>query len=325
MTPREIITANLERTGPVRNGFTFDGGRLNDFLCAGVRSTGYQQKRWQEGDREFYDDEWGNIWVRMMDGCMKGEIRKPVLEDWSQLRDLRLPQYDIELTAESLKVAFANNPENKFTVACIGGWVFDNSRYLRKMEIYFMDMALYPEELDELHRKVASVYEKKICAAGKAGADAIMIGEDMGTQNGLLFSPDMFRRYFKDLYARLMGIAREYGMKILMHSCGKNWEIIDDLIDCGVNAFQFDQPAVYDMPALAKKFEEQKVTLWSPVDIQKVLPTGDRAYIESETERMVNLFNGGLILKNYPDLHGIGVNREWDMWFYNKALKMNNS
>ena len=147
-----------------------------------------------------------------------------------------------------------------------------------------------------------------------------MIGEDMGTQNGLLFSPAMWREFFKEDYTRLLGIAHDYGMKVLMHSCGLNWAILDDLIDAGVDCFQFDQPALYDMPALAGKLRARKVALWSPIDIQQVMPTGDREYIEAETERLIDTFRGGLILKNYPDLHGIAVEEEWDQWAYDKAL-----
>ena len=32
---------------------------------------------------------------------------------------------------------------------------------------------------------------------------------------------------------------------------------------------------------------------------------------------MYNIFEGGLICKNYGDLHGIGVEPAWDMWAYN--------
>jgi uroporphyrinogen decarboxylase len=168
---------------------------------------------------------------------------------------------------------------------------------------------------------VAAVYETKIRGAAAAGADGIGIGEDLGTQLGLLFSPAMFREYFKAEYTRLMGLAHELGMKVLMHSCGRNWDVLDDLMDCGVDAFQFDQPAVYDMPALAAKLRARKVALWSPADIQKVLPTGDRDFIAAETRRMMEIFRGGLILKNYPDLPGIGVKPEWDQWAYETMLE----
>ena len=322
MNSREIVLANLNHENPPRPGLTFGGGRINDILGVGVGpSKKYTQRRWVESGREYYDDEWGNIWVRMIDGSVKGEIHEPVLKDWRDLDDLDLPDYDDPARYGPMRAAFAEERE-RFRLAYIGGWIFDNARYLRRMEIYFMDMTLHPQELRRLHAKVGQVYEAKIHGAGRAGADGIMIGEDLGTQTGPLFSPAMFRTFFKDEYTRLLSIAHDYDMKVLMHSCGNNWALVDDLIDVGVDCFQFDQPAVYDMDALATKFEQRGACLWSPVDIQQVLPTGDRAYIEAETERLVRTFEGGLICKNYGDLPGIGVEEEWDMWAYSKILEL---
>jgi len=88
-----------------------------------------------------------------------------------------------------------------------------------------------------------------------------------------------------------------------------------------VDCFQFDQPAAYDMPALAAKLKAHKVGLWSPVDIQKVMPTGNRALIEAEAARMVENFRGFLLVKDYPDLPSIGVQDEWDAWAYNAFLR----
>ena len=56
MTSREIILANLGGGDAPRNGFTFDGGRLNDFVYGGVRPSGYEQRRWSGEDGiEYYD------------------------------------------------------------------------------------------------------------------------------------------------------------------------------------------------------------------------------------------------------------------------------
>jgi hypothetical protein len=312
---REIVLANVNHDSPPRCGLTFDGGRVNDTLNCGLDLEGYQQKRWIEGKLEYYDDEWGNIWVRIRDGSFKGEIFKPAVEDWHQLDDLYMPDYAHPGCAVRMNKLFSQ-PTDKFRLAHIGGWIFDNARYLRKMEIYFCDMALYPEELHRMHEMVAGVYETKIHLAGRAGADGIMIGEDLGTQTGLLFSPDMFRSYFKTLYTRLLAIAHDYGMKVFFHSCGYNWDIVPDLLDVGIDVFQFDQPALYDMPALAALLRKCKAALWSPVDIQQIMPTGDRALIEGGAREMYDTFEGGLICKNYPDLHGIGVQEGWDTWAY---------
>ena len=320
MNSREIVLANLNHEDAPRCGLNFDKGRRNDMLIVQMDTLADTAcKRWVEGNKEYYTDEWGNVWFRMVGGCEKGEIHKPFLTSWDKLDQIQMPDYSLPERYVTMTEKFAANPD-MFRVAHIGGWIFDNARYLRKMENYFMDMVMHPEELKKLHSIVCDVYEKRIIAAGKTGADAIWIGEDRGTQQGLRFGPGMFLEFFKADYTRRMGIAHDLGMKVLLHSCGKNMEIVDDLIDCGVDCFQFDQPALYDMPALAAKFRERKAALWSPVDIQKVMPTGDQTLIEEQTQYMLDVFKGCLIVKNYPDLPGIGVKEEWDMWTYNKVL-----
>ena len=45
-------------------------------------------------------------------------------------------------------------------------------------------------------------------------------------------------------------------------------------------------------------------------------------FIRRETERLVTLFRGGFIAKNYGDLHGIGVDPEWDKWAYDTFVRV---
>ena len=322
MTSREIIYANIRHTDAPRPGLTFDRGRANDTIGGGPGyPEGYTPKRWIEGEFEYYDDMWGNIWRRMKDGCLGGEVHVPIIPEWEKADQFVLPHFDRAKAAENFRNGFARDESGeRFKIANLPGWIFAQARYIRKLENYLMDMALYPEELYDLHAKLATVYETVIRAAGDAGADAIFFCEDMGTQTGLLFSPAMWDDYFRELYTRLFGIAHECNMQVFMHSCGCNREILEPLLEAGVNCFQFDQPTLYDyqdLPALLKKY---KAALWSPVDIQHIMPTGNRELIEKGAQDMFDAFQGGLILKNYPDLNGIGVKEEWDDWAYQKAI-----
>jgi hypothetical protein len=150
------------------------------------------------------------------------------------------------------------------------------------------------------------------------------LGPSSTWQERLLVSPAMWREIYKPLYRRLCSAARESGLHILMHSCGYNWEILDDLAEVGVNCFQFDQPNLYGLERLAAKLQRHKVCLYAPVDIQKIMPTGDRKLIESTAAAMARLFggrHGGLIAKDYPDLKGIGVRPEWNQWAYDAFVR----
>ena len=67
---------------------------------------------------------------------------------------------------------------------------------------------------------------------------------------------------------------------------------------------------------LAREFAHRAV-FYSPVDIQKVLPTGDRELIEKRTAEMCELFRaagGGWIAKDYGSYSDIGIELEWAGW-----------
>jgi len=321
MTSREIIKRNLSSKGASRFGMIFSGERLNDFIGGSLApSTLWTEKKWVEDDTEFYTDEWGNTWHRLVNMSAGGEIFKPAIQDWSQLKDWRLPDMDNPARYVAAKETFEKAPD-KFHLAGLPGFPFAISRYLRKMEIYFQDLILEREHIDELHDKVTGLLERMIRQYAAAGADGVFFCEDWGIQDRLLISPDMWREIFKPLYRRLCATAHKAGLQVLMHSCGYNWDILNDLGEVGINAFQFDQPEVYGLERLADKLKTTGVCLWSPVDIQKIMPTGNKELIEKYAELMVKLFfnqNGRFIAKNYGDLKGIGVKEEWDQWAYEK-------
>lgn len=319
MTPREIILANIEFRCDDRIGFHFDGGRRNDFVGAGCRHQ-LATKTWVEGEYEYSTDIWGNVWFRVVGLSKGGEIFRPVLEDWQDLDNLVLPDLDNpDYYAAARDLGASSN--DRFKLAGMPGWPFATCRYMRKMEIYFMDLIAERERIDVLHDRVTTLFEGVIDRFGEAGMDGVFFCEDLGVQDRVLIGPRMWNDIYRPLYERLTSRAHAHGMKVIQHSCGYNWELVDSLCEAGIDCLQFDQPAVYNQPALAAKLRQHGVGLYSPCDIQKVLPTGKRSVIEAETKRLVETFRGGLIAKNYGDLHGIGVEPEWDQWAYDEFVR----
>ena len=319
MTEREIIRRNLDRSGPERIGMHFDRGRMNDFCGSGHElDLIFTERRWVEGNVEYHDDIWGNVWHRLVHMSKGGEIYRPAIEDWSMLDNYELPPLDKPELYEKARAVYGAEKE-RFRTGWLLGFPFAICRYLRKMENYLADLLLERERIDELHDRVTSLLERVIRRYGEAGADAVYFCEDWGTQERLLVSPELWRDIFAPLYERLCAAAKESGLYVLMHSCGYNADILDDLAAVGVSCFQFDQPELYGLPRLAERLERLRICLWAPVDIQRTMPTGDRRLIEGSARTMIELFgrpSGGLIAKNYGDLPGIGVEESWDDWAY---------
>ena len=319
LTPREVIIQNIECRCEERIGLNFDRNRCNDFAGAGINYN-FQPKVWVEGEIEYSTDMWGNVWHRTVGMSQGGEIFKPALETWDQLDNLQMPDLDNPAYYQGA-YDLSSSDTDLFKLGWLPGWPFNTCRYLRKMEIYFIDLFENRDYIDILHDRVTTLFEGVIDRYGEAGMDGVMFCEDLGIQDRTMFSPAMFRDIFRPLYERLTSRAHKYGMKVIQHSCGYNWVLVDELCESGIDCLQFDQPAVYDQPALAEKLRKHKVGLYSPCDIQQVLPTGNKELIINETSRLIENFRGGFIAKNYPDLHGIGVEPEWDDWAYDEFLR----
>ena len=325
MTSREIIQRVLSRDDPPRIGFAFspyDGQeRLNDFAGGGpAPSPDFREKRWVDGPMEYWTDEYGNTWRRVTAVTKGGEVCKGALEDWSQLDTYELPDLDDPARYERLPEAFAGS--DKYRLGSLPGYPFNVARKIRRIDNYLADCAAEPDLVWELNDRVAKMLGAMIRIYADCGADGIVFCEDWGTQDRLLINPELWRKLFKPHFFELNDIAHSGGLRVWMHSCGYVFDIIEDLIETGVDVLQFDQPEVHGIERLSERFHD-RVTFWCPVDIQRSLQTGDKRQIQDAARKMVRLLGegGGFIAKNYGDTHSIAAKDEWEHWAYESFLE----
>jgi uroporphyrinogen decarboxylase len=253
-------------------------------------------------------DEWGNVWGRL-EGFSKGEVIRGVIEhDWAALDTYVFPRFDIPERYVRVKEIFAAHPD-KFCIGGLPGFPFAIARYMRRMENFLADVLIEKENVMCLLNKIEDILIDCIDGLAHAGADAVMFGEDWGTQDRLLVSPKTWREMFKPGFVRLCEAVHDRGMTIFMHSCGHIYEIIEDLIEVGIDVLQFDQPEIHGVDNLARDFGG-RINFWCPVDIQKTLQSKDPIMIENAARELVEklgAFNGGFIAGYYGGNEAIGV------------------
>ena len=115
----------------------------------------------------------------------------------------------------------------------------------------------------------------------QCGYDMISFPEDLGMQIGPMISPDLFRRFIKPSYRRLMKPAREAGAIIHMHSDGDVRTLAGDLIDGGVdilniqdlvNGIDWIRENFFGKYALELDIDRQKVTVFgTPADVEALI------------------------------------------------------
>ncbi|NSW92698.1 MAG: hypothetical protein HPY74_18985 [Firmicutes bacterium] len=270
---------------------------------------------------EVRQDALGNI-IGRLNQKTNGEIIWGVLqEDWSALADYRIPPID-EAYRQTFRDTVAKSKE-RYVLAVLPISPFSTARNLRMLENFLADVLLEPENVESLLNIIVEAANKMIVDAAQWEADGICIYDDWGTQQALLISPKVWRQLFKPVYKRLIDITHEHGMKFFMHSCGYIHEIMEDMIEISLDVFQLDQPELHGVEKLADKFGG-RVTFWCPVDIQKIMQTGDRRLIEETARKMIRelgRFEGGFIAKDYPSWEDIDVLPEWAGWARDVFLK----
>jgi uroporphyrinogen-III decarboxylase len=143
---------------------------------------------------------------------------------------------------------------------------------------------------------------------GKEGYDGFMFCDDWGLQDRLMISPEKWRELWMPRYAKVYAKAHEFGILTMLHSCGYIVDILDDLIDIGLDVIHMDQQENMGLDLLAKRFSG-RIAFFSPVDIQTVLPRGDFDEIRAYCWKMAKAFatpKGGFIPRWYGDPKGGG-------------------
>jgi hypothetical protein len=95
---------------------------------------------------------------------------------------------------------------------------------------------------------------------------------------------------------------------MFLHSCGYIVDILDDLIEIGLDAVHMDQQENMGLELLGSRFGG-RLTFFSPVDIQKTMVQGTPDEIRAYCRRMARLLGrpeGGFIPRWYTDPAGAG-------------------
>ncbi len=168
------------------------------------------------------------------------------------------------------------------------------------METAMIKMLAEPEMYNAVNDKIVDFYLKAneiFYEETNGKLHAVLIGNDLGSQTGLMLSPDMIREFVLPGTKKFVEQAKSYGLKVIHHSCGAIYDIIPDLIEAGVDV-------IHPIQALAKGMEPErlkdefadKVSFCGGVDAQNLLVNGAPQQVHEKVFELKTLFPTGLII-----------------------------
>jgi uroporphyrinogen decarboxylase len=277
----------------------------SDFRHAVIGSP--YEKRGYVDDSGLIFDEWG-IGYKMIAGLPQmvfhplanatyeeiGKYKGPIVRDPGRLRGLEIVKkwYD-----ENEYYIVASSP--------CSGVVYDFCYYLRGLEKFLMDMASGSKSAARLIDMVTDIiiefYEYYLTPIADY-VGWVEFQSDFASQQQLMFSPDMFRKYLKKPYKKIFDAVKKIApdAKIFLHSCGAVRQLIPDLIDIGVDILNSLQPKAKGMNSFELKSEfGNELILHGGLDMQGAL-SGTREEAINEAKERITAFapNGGYIFSS---------------------------
>ncbi len=226
-------------------------------------------------------------------------VTHPLAGDESKLDSYRIPDPLAESQYDHARKIIEQYGKDKWIAGSCQMSMFESSWALRGLETLMMDMALNEDFVDALLDKVMQFPLQAGKKMTELGVDMIWLGDDVSTQRGMMMSLDMWRRFFKPRYARLIEEFKNTRKDIVVayHCCGNCETILDDMAEIGLDILHSVQPLAMD-PVEIKKRHGKNLTLFGGMDIQQLLPFGSKDEIYNETKRLVDGCgkDGGYIL-----------------------------
>ena len=179
------------------------------------------------------------------------------------------------------------------------GHMYENAWQIRGYEPFLMDIIDRPAWSDCLLERYARQNMIAAVAYATAGVDWIACGDDVASQNALMFSPTVWRKMFHAKWARIWAEVKGINpaCRIWYHSDGNITEIIPDLVAAGVDILNPVQPECMDTDAIHRKFGK-RLTFDGTIGTQSTMPWGTPDDVRERVKYVIRKYgrNGGLIV-----------------------------
>ncbi len=244
---------------------------------------------------------WGITWRKVMNqyGSYSEIETSPLAGDESKLEAWHIPDPTEKSQYISMQKAIDRYSGKVWIAGSCRCSLFESAWYLRGMDSFLMDLLTNEEYVNSLLDKIIEFPRHALKEYIRMGVDMVWIGDDVASQQGMMISPEIWRKFIKPRYKRLFEEFKEANPEIIIayHSCGDCSMIIPDLIEIGLDVLHPLQPLAID-PVVVKANYGNQLALMGGLDIQILMPNGKPSDVCEETIRLMNGCgkNGGFII-----------------------------
>jgi uroporphyrinogen decarboxylase len=189
--------------------------------------------------------------------------------------------------------------------------IFVRSWRLIGMTNYMMNLYSDPEFIHALAKVMLDFSLAQLELLAEAGLDVLVIEDDIAMDTGPMVSLEHFKEFINQYNRQIVERARQKGLKVVRHSDGNLWPLLDLLIETGYDGLNPLEPQADMDIKKVKDYCGDKICLLGNIDCVDLLPRGTAKEVEQAVIQAIEdgAAGGGLIICSSNSLHQ-GVNPE---------------
>ena len=278
-------------------------------------SSQWHLKYSEDAEYRYFTDEWGIVWRMPLDNGFYFDMYKNPMAEIDTLEGLANYQFpnptdDARFVGLRQRALIEYGKGNALVMSSMSAGILELGAWLRGFQNFFMDLALRPEFAHALLNKVYEIkqqYWERILNEVGDLIQVVQEADDLGSQNSLLISPKMYRKFIKPLHKKLFDfIHSKTKAKVFIHSCGAVADLIPDLIDSGVDILNPVQLSARNMDPVKLKQEFGKdIVFWGGgIDTQSILPKGNPTQVREAVKRQIEILapGGGFVFNTVHNI-----------------------
>ena len=172
------------------------------------------------------------------------------------------------------------------------GILFVRSWLLYGMDNLLMATILEQKKVEHLLDKITDYQITIAKQYVRLGIDIAHMGDDIGTTKALFMNPELWRKLVKPRLKKIIDEYKKGGCYIYFHSCGRIMDIVDDIIELGIDILNPLQASANDFPELRNR-TKRKVILHGGLDCDKLIRGSEKEIRQMTLDTIVALGSKG--------------------------------
>lgn len=162
-----------------------------------------------------------------------------------------------------------------------GYGIFESSQDLVGYESLAVLQYIDPDLFSDLFVKIGDLYEELWTEMIRRYDDLFVfyrMGDDLGFKTSTLLEPDTIRKHILPQYKRVINLVHKADKKFLLHSCGNIFEIMEDIIDLGIDAKHSNEDEIAPFEKWISSYND-RIGLFGGIDVNTLcLKSYDEIY-----------------------------------------------